>query len=230
MPRHDANWRSATKRSKPKVHNYIRDGNINTHQKTQKYMKTLMTTFGLTFLLAANNGFAESGYVSLIPNGSVLSCIACHVNADPDADGTDRNDFGLAWRNNTPARTWNSLLATQHSDADGFTNGQELGDPAGTWVPGNPNPPGPAFLPGDTASHPPVTATPPTIQSPSVSGTNFTLQVVSQAGFNYVLEATPLLVPATWTGIQTNAGGGTLTFTTPVNPVTSKLYFRIRVQ
>lgn len=206
--------------------NYLKTKNLKNYMIT----KTLMTTFGLTFLLAANNGFASPEFVALIPNGSVLSCIACHVNADPDADGTDRNVFGLAWGNNTPAQTYNSLLAGLDSDGDGFTNGQELGDPAGTWVSGNPNPPGPAFLPGDAASHPPVAATPPTILSPSVSGTNFTLQVVSQVGFNYVLQATPLLMPATWTGLKTNAGGGTLTFTIPVNPATPKLFLRIRVQ
>lgn len=192
--------------------------------------KTLTTIFGLALLLASNPGFASPGYITAIPNGSVVSCIACHVNADPDADGTARNVFGLAWRNNTPIRTYNSLLAGNDSDIDGFTNGRELGDPAGTWVEGNPNPAGPVFNPGDAGSHPPAAATPPTIQSPLVSGTNFTMQVVSQAGFDYVLESTPSLFPGTWTGIKTNAGGSTLTFTIPVSPAITKQFFRIRVQ
>jgi autotransporter-associated beta strand protein len=72
-------------------------------------------------------------------------------------------------------------------------------------------------------------ASQPTI-TPSRNGTNIVLQVVSEAGFNYVVEATPILAPATWTGIQTNAGGGTLTFTIPINPSAQKQFFRVRVQ
>jgi len=72
----------------------------------------------------------------------------------------------------------------------------------------------------------------PTITSPAVSGTNFTLQVASsQSGFNYVLQATPALVPATWTPVQTNSGtGGTLNFTVPITPDNPEQFFRISVQ
>ena len=78
-----------------------------------------------------------------------------------------------------------------------------------------------------------ATATPatPIIVAPSVSGTNFTTQVASQTGFNYVLQGTPVLAPATWTGLQTNAGtGGTLTFTIPITPGNPQRFFRIKVQ
>ena len=76
------------------------------------------------------------------------------------------------------------------------------------------------------------TAPTPTITAPVVSGTNFTLQVAaSSSGFNYVLEATPALAPATWTGIQTNAGtGGTLNFSIPITPGNPQRFFRINVQ
>lgn len=72
----------------------------------------------------------------------------------------------------------------------------------------------------------------PTITAPTVTGTNFTLQVAaSTSGFNYVLQATPVLAPATWTGIQTNAGtGGTLNFTVPITPGNPQGFFRINVQ
>jgi autotransporter-associated beta strand protein len=69
----------------------------------------------------------------------------------------------------------------------------------------------------------------PTILSPSWNGTNLTLQVNSQTGYNYVLETTPQLAPANWTAIQTNAGGGLLTFTIPINAGTQQ-FFRISVQ
>jgi hypothetical protein len=72
----------------------------------------------------------------------------------------------------------------------------------------------------------------PTITSAGVSGANFILQVASsQSGFNYVLQATPSLAPATWTGVQTNAGtGGTLSFTNPIASGVPQLFFRISVQ
>jgi autotransporter-associated beta strand protein len=64
----------------------------------------------------------------------------------------------------------------------------------------------------------------PTILPPSWNGTNLTLQANSQAGFNYVLQATPQLAPANWTAIQTNAGGGVLTFTVPISAGTQQFY------
>ena len=64
----------------------------------------------------------------------------------------------------------------------------------------------------------------------SRNGANLDLQVVSQSGFDYILETTPQLNPASWTGIETNAGGGTLNFTVPINPAASKEFFRIRVE
>ncbi|MGN6555919.1 MAG: beta strand repeat-containing protein [Verrucomicrobiota bacterium] len=70
----------------------------------------------------------------------------------------------------------------------------------------------------------------PTILPPTLSGTNLTVQVASEAGFNYVLQATPALSPATWTDIQTNAGGGTLTFSIPVTPGNPQRFFRINVR
>jgi hypothetical protein len=44
-----------------------------------------------------------------------------------------------------------------------------------------------------------------------------------------VLEVTPQLAPANWTAIQTNGGGGLLTFTIPINADTQQ-FFRIGVQ
>ncbi len=72
----------------------------------------------------------------------------------------------------------------------------------------------------------------PVIGVPSLSGTNFALHVeASQIGFDYVLQASPALVPATWTGVQTNAGtGGPLDFIFPIIPVNVQQFFRISVQ
>ena len=70
----------------------------------------------------------------------------------------------------------------------------------------------------------------PLIQSPAVIGGNFTLQVNSLAGLNYVLQTTTHLAPTNWIGIQTNPGGGVLTFTNAINGTNRQQFFRIQVQ
>jgi autotransporter-associated beta strand protein len=73
------------------------------------------------------------------------------------------------------------------------------------------------------------TAASPIILPPSWDGTNLTLQVSSRTGLNYVLQATTQLAPANWTAIQTNAGGGLVTFTIPISASTQQ-FFRIYAQ
>jgi MYXO-CTERM domain-containing protein len=92
--------------------------------------------------------------------GTVRPCITCHDNAD-GGSGCDTppcfNPFGTAFDAN--GRVWDATLAMMDSDGDGYTNGEELGDPTGTWVIGEPSPPTCAcatrpgaatFTPGDT--------------------------------------------------------------------------------
>jgi MYXO-CTERM domain-containing protein len=95
---------------------------------------------------------ARSARVSMVPNGSVLTCRTCHYSR-----GGPRNPFGIAVETHalvgdgvpsTRTVDW-SAVAALDSDGDGFTNGQELGDPDGTWVIGDPAPPGPVSAPGD---------------------------------------------------------------------------------
>ena len=69
----------------------------------------------------------------------------------------------------------------------------------------------------------------PTILPPSWNGTTLTLQASSQSGFNYVLQSSAQLAPPNWTAIQTNAGGGLLTFIIRVNGG-SLQFFRLCVQ
>jgi len=69
----------------------------------------------------------------------------------------------------------------------------------------------------------------PQILPPSWNGTGLTLQAGSQAGFNYVLQAATQLAPANWTAIQTNAGGGLMTFTIPMRAGPQQ-FFRICAQ
>lgn len=71
---------------------------------------------------------------------------------------------------------------------------------------------------------------PPAIQPPGLDGTNLVFKVHTESGFSYVVEASPTVSPASWTGIQTNTGGGVLTFTIPVDPANPQRFLRIRVQ
>ena len=104
-------------------------------KKSHLYIITLILFAMVTILIA------RDWRVGQIPNGENFSCGNCHIN--PQGGGA-RNKFGQAVEARvTPggnAEFWNSALASQDSDGDGKTNGQELGDPNGIWRPGQPNP------------------------------------------------------------------------------------------
>ena len=93
--------------------------------------------------------------VDEVPNGAALSCATCHV--DPNGAGA-RNNFGIDvetfFLDAAGSVLWGSDLAMLDSDGDGFTNGDELGDPEGFWSAGDDPPPFAATYPGDAASSP----------------------------------------------------------------------------
>lgn len=92
----------------------------------------------------------------LLPN-SPASCNTCHTSGG----GTPRNAFGLAVEALvTPGGReafWSPALAALDSDGDGFTNGQELGDPTGS---GTADPRAVATRPGDASAFPQSVAIP----------------------------------------------------------------------
>ena len=91
-------------------------------------MKLFATsTFALVIAtFVAGPAAALPGYVASLPNGNAFSCANCHING---ADGP-RNAFGiLAGQNKVAGAPLWSLLWNVDSDLDGYTNGQELGDP-----------------------------------------------------------------------------------------------------
>jgi len=78
-----------------------------------------------------------------IPNGSKNQCLNCHLSQL----GGNLNVFGqeilsnhLSSKNAQGNVIWSEALAALDSDGDGFTNGQELLDPNGTWRIGQPDP------------------------------------------------------------------------------------------
>jgi len=171
---------------------------------------------------------ARSFRVSQIPNGSVNSCSNCHVNP---GGGGSRNAFGQAVEAGLISSNvdWGSALATLDSDGDGFTNGQELQDPNGTWQTGQ-SAPGNAslvFKPGSASSLPPATNSNPTLTSVGNKNVNegdilsFTLSASDPNGDSVSFSASNLPSGAslsgtafTWTPGFSQSGSYTVTFTT----------------
>lgn len=111
---------------------------------------------------------ARSFRVSMFPNGNSLSCSACHVRS---SGGGPRTPFGEETRRlvgSSRNSFWTASLAALDSDGDGFTNGQELGDPDGTWRQGDAHPsPSEATNPGDASSKPEIVVN----SAPEISST-----------------------------------------------------------
>ena len=87
--------------------------------------------------LTCVEGFAK--YLDEIPNsgsvrrhGVTWNAVG-HTASDPTSGYFPRNVFGLAFAANN--HTWDATLCSLDSDGDGFTNGEELGDPNCTWRP-----------------------------------------------------------------------------------------------
>jgi hypothetical protein len=112
--------------------------------------------FAILVLATSTPAQARPTYPNTIPNGTVESCDTCHTSGP----GSARNAFGLDYAADSD---W-SVLAGLDSDGDGCTNGEELGDPDGTWTVGSTPPFGFASLPGsaaDAACQDPVPDTDP---------------------------------------------------------------------
>ena len=94
--------------------------------------------------------------VGLIPNGPVYSCSTCHDSGG----GGPRNSFGYAVEEVAIGSRpfWDAALAALDSDLDGFSNGEELGDPDGD---GLVDPMLAVSNPGDPLSFP---VTPPSLR------------------------------------------------------------------
>ncbi|MEM1349310.1 MAG: hypothetical protein AAGI01_12185, partial [Myxococcota bacterium] len=100
------------------------------------HVKTLSAVTILTCgVLSAGDALARPGFVGVVPNGSQKNCLTCHTR--PQGGGGTRNALGAqAQMNLNGVPDWSALFALD-ADLDGYTNGQEMGDPDGTF-PGMP--------------------------------------------------------------------------------------------
>lgn len=100
---------------------------------------------------------SRSFRVGDLPNGAKFGCLNCHATNN----GSIRNDFGseaqgyLSGAGGVQQQhvDWKPLCPFD-SDGDGWTNGEELGDPDCQWTMGDPDPKGFIFNPGDPDSYP----------------------------------------------------------------------------
>jgi hypothetical protein len=93
----------------------------------------------------ANPGAARESRPDQLPNGNVFLCASCHI---PQGRSGPLNAFGelvqARFLNRAGDVLWGRELASLDADGDGYTNGEELGDPEGTWRRGEPDPGDPA--------------------------------------------------------------------------------------
>jgi len=91
---------------------------------------------------------ARTTWTDKVPNNAVHACSTCHLE-EPDLNWFGA-DVYLSYRD-TREFEWPALFAGD-SDRDGWTNGEELGDPCGTWAPGGSPPLDVVSNPGDAES------------------------------------------------------------------------------
>ena len=133
--------------------------------------------FSLFMIIPNEKADARPCRPPLIPNGNINSCLNCHVTSFGGPRNTFGNSVAPLVAPGGCGQFWNSTLAALDSDGDGFTNGEELQDPSGSWTSGDPNPGNPALVsnPGDASSVPPAvdtpTATPTATQAPEETET-----------------------------------------------------------
>jgi MYXO-CTERM domain-containing protein len=99
---------------------------------------------------------ARSFRLEQVPNGAQFGCALCHQNAQ---GGGPRTGFGsqvestLSDPKEMAAVNW-AAIYDKDGDADGYSNGFELGDPDGTWTIGDPDPEGDVYGPHDRDDSP----------------------------------------------------------------------------
>jgi hypothetical protein len=108
----------------------------------------LSLLIGAAYLLSSGIATARPPSPGKVPNGNIYYCGGCHESGHTFTDGSPPvpstpvhgNAMQAPFGSTNPIKTWTLDLANQDSDGDGFTNGEELQDPSGTWAIGKPDP------------------------------------------------------------------------------------------
>jgi hypothetical protein len=138
----------------------------------------------LAVLLLSIPTQARSFRPAMMPNGTVKGCASCHISAGGGGARTPfGNDVFAIVKGSSATPFWSETLAKKDSDGDGFTNGQELGDPEGTAT---------AYV-GAQVSNPGVATSKPVAKPPTVAITNPASGIVAAPPWSGTLqvEATP---------------------------------------
>jgi hypothetical protein len=122
-----------------------------------------------------------------IPNGNVYYCGSCHESGHTFSDGSPPvpsspvhgNAMQFPFLNTTPTKTWTTDLANQDSDGDGFTNGEELQDPAGTWAIGQADPGDVGFVSNPSDNNPATETSQSLVLDANIS------QLLAKGGFRW---------------------------------------------
>lgn len=113
----------------------------------------------LLALLPAAPAEARSNFPGYIPKSGEVNTTACGICHVSSSGGGTRTSFGLDVQSNLSGGVpdWGAIYNID-SDGDGFTNGEELCDPMGTWMAGDgdPDPSCMPTLPGDDSDFPPM--------------------------------------------------------------------------
>ena len=112
---------------------------------------TLSLASALLALSFAGTAEARSFRVKDIPNGNKYGCVSCHTSNSGKTNtafGNDSEKYLVGGGSKSQRHTDWASLCPLDSDGDGYTNGQELGDPDCTWAEGDPNPAGMITNPG----------------------------------------------------------------------------------
>lgn len=105
---------------------------------------TLVVAVGLVVGLSSTAN-ARAQRTVQVPNGLTFNCLLCHTdavgNGPRNALGLQIEEMGLDGSGDVSVQAvvWANIFNLD-ADGDGFTNGEELGDPDGTWMPGDPDP------------------------------------------------------------------------------------------
>lgn len=125
--------------------------------RTTSFERLALFVFAMGATVPPSRAYAFGSFAAGLPCADSLAerCVTCHVDRDGGSSCASPpclNDFGRALR----ADGWGPMLASLDADGDGFTNGDELGDPEGTWAPGQPIDCRCATFPADASASPAI--------------------------------------------------------------------------